>query len=120
MTTTTLAHASIAQGITKVWCVDCFARATTVAELTAIGKPAILIPFPYASDNHQELNARSIVRSQAAEMILENSLTGNVLAGRIRRMASNPEVLSQMALCSRKLGNPFAAETIVEDSYALV
>ena len=98
----------------------CRSGATTVAEITALGKPAILIPFPYASDNHQELNARSIVRSQAAEMILENSLTGNVLAGRIRRMASNPEVLSQMALCSRKLGNPFAAETIVEDSYALV
>jgi UDP-N-acetylglucosamine--N-acetylmuramyl-(pentapeptide) pyrophosphoryl-undecaprenol N-acetylglucosamine transferase len=98
----------------------CRSGATTVAEITALGKPAILIPFPYASDNHQELNARSIVQSQAAEMILENGLTGNVLAERIRWLASNPEVLSQMALWSRNLGNPFAAETIVEDSYALV
>jgi UDP-N-acetylglucosamine--N-acetylmuramyl-(pentapeptide) pyrophosphoryl-undecaprenol N-acetylglucosamine transferase len=98
----------------------CRSGATTVAEITAIGKPAILIPFPHAADNHQVLNAALLVRSQAAEMILESELTGNVLAERILFLASNPEMLAQMAFRARQLGNPFAAGTIADDCYALI
>jgi UDP-N-acetylglucosamine--N-acetylmuramyl-(pentapeptide) pyrophosphoryl-undecaprenol N-acetylglucosamine transferase len=98
----------------------CRSGATTVAEIMAIGKPAIFIPFPHASDNHQELNAGRLVQSRAAEMILERDLTGSDLAERILFLASNPEMLSQMAFRARQLGNPFAARTIVDDCYALV
>lgn len=109
-----------------IWCyrqanlMICRSGATTVAELTAIGKPAILIPFPYAADNHQEWNARNLVQSQAAEMIRETDLTGAMLADRIRHLAQHPEIRSQMALSARKLGNPHAAQTIVQDCHALV
>ncbi|MBI5589590.1 MAG: undecaprenyldiphospho-muramoylpentapeptide beta-N-acetylglucosaminyltransferase [Deltaproteobacteria bacterium] len=98
----------------------CRSGATTVAEIMAIGKPAIFIPFPHASDNHQVLNAGRLVQSRAAEMILESDLTGSVLAERIQSLASNPEMLSQMAFRARQLGNPFAARTIVDDCYALI
>ncbi|MDO9111043.1 MAG: undecaprenyldiphospho-muramoylpentapeptide beta-N-acetylglucosaminyltransferase [Desulfatirhabdiaceae bacterium] len=98
----------------------CRSGATTVAEITAIGKPAILIPFPHAADNHQVLNAALLVQSQAAEMILESDLTGSVLAERILFLASNPEMLAQMAFRARQLGNPMAAGTIADDCYALI
>ena len=61
--------------------VVCRAGATTVAELTAMGKAALFIPFPFATDNHQEHNARRLVDRGAATMILERDLTGSV-AGR--------------------------------------
>ena len=98
----------------------CRSGATTVAEIMAIGKPVILIPFPHASDNHQELNAGRLVRSKAAEMIRESDLTGSVLAERILFLASNPEMLDQMAFRARQLGNPFAARTITDDCYAII
>jgi len=98
----------------------CRSGATTVAEIMAIGKPAILIPFPHASDNHQELNAGRLVQSKAAEMIRESDLTGSALAERILFLASNPEMLDQMAFRARQLGNPFAARTITDDCYALI
>jgi UDP-N-acetylglucosamine--N-acetylmuramyl-(pentapeptide) pyrophosphoryl-undecaprenol N-acetylglucosamine transferase len=98
----------------------CRSGATTVAELTAVGKPAVLIPFPYASDNHQEWNARSLVQSQAAEMIRESDLSGAILAERIRYLALHPEILRKMALSARTQGNPHAAQTIVQDCYALI
>ena len=98
----------------------CRSGATTVAEITAIGKPAILIPFPHAADNHQVLNAGLLVQSQAAEMILESDLTGSALAERILFLASHPEMLDQMAFRSKQLGNPFAARTITDDCYTLL
>jgi UDP-N-acetylglucosamine--N-acetylmuramyl-(pentapeptide) pyrophosphoryl-undecaprenol N-acetylglucosamine transferase len=97
----------------------CRSGATTVAEITATGKPAILIPFPYASDNHQEFNADYLVQSQAAEVILESGLTGAVLAERLRCLAENPEMLHQMAFHAGRLGNPHAAKIIAEDCYTL-
>ncbi|MFH0998940.1 MAG: undecaprenyldiphospho-muramoylpentapeptide beta-N-acetylglucosaminyltransferase [Pseudomonadota bacterium] len=98
----------------------CRSGATTVAEITAIGKPAIFIPFPHASDNHQVLNADRLVQAHAAEMILESDLTGRILAEKILFLASNPELLGQMAFRAGQLGNPFAAGTIVDDCYALI
>lgn len=98
----------------------CRSGATTVAEITAIGKPSILIPFPFAADNHQMLNAALLVQSQAAEMILESDLKGGVLAERILFLASNPEILGQMAFRARQLGKPFAARNIVDDCCALL
>jgi UDP-N-acetylglucosamine--N-acetylmuramyl-(pentapeptide) pyrophosphoryl-undecaprenol N-acetylglucosamine transferase len=98
----------------------CRAGATTVAEIKAIGKGVIFIPFPFAADNHQVLNARSLVKAGAAEMILEKDLSGKVLAERINYYVKWPKALQQMTLRSRGLGCVDAAATIVDDCYELV
>jgi UDP-N-acetylglucosamine--N-acetylmuramyl-(pentapeptide) pyrophosphoryl-undecaprenol N-acetylglucosamine transferase len=98
----------------------CRAGATTVAEITAMGKGVIFIPFPYAADNHQVLNAMSLEKSGAAELILEKDLGGKVLAERINFYASHREALHQMALRAKELGRPDAAADIVDDCYRLV
>jgi len=98
----------------------CRAGATTVAELAAVGKGVIFIPFPFASDNHQVLNARTFTEAGAAEMILQKDLTGSVLAERIEYYMSNPNVLELMASRSKMLGRPDAAKVIVEDCYKLI
>lgn len=98
----------------------CRAGATTVAEIKAIGKGVIFIPFPFAADNHQVLNARSLEMKGAAEMILEKDLSGEVLAERINYYVQQPEALQLMALRSRSLGRVDAAATIVDDCYELI
>jgi len=100
--------------------VICRAGATTVAELTALGKPALLIPYPYAADQHQLLNAKLLANEGAAELILERDLSGRMLADRILFYADHPESLVQMAARSRGLGRPQAAADIVDDCYALL
>ncbi len=100
--------------------VVCRAGATTVAELTALGKAALFIPYPYAADNHQELNARALVDQGAAQMMLERDLTGAALAGCLDALAGDPELLAGMAARSRTMGKPDAARTIVDDCYQLV
>ena len=98
----------------------CRAGATTVAELAAVGKGVIFIPFPFAADNHQVLNARTFTETGAAEMILQKDLTGSVLAQRIEYYASNKKALEVMAAMAKKLSKPDAAQNIVEDCYRLL
>jgi UDP-N-acetylglucosamine--N-acetylmuramyl-(pentapeptide) pyrophosphoryl-undecaprenol N-acetylglucosamine transferase len=98
----------------------CRAGATTVAELAAVGKGVIFIPFPFAADNHQVLNARTFTETGAAEMILQKDLTGRVLAQRIEYYASNKKALEVMAARAKSLGKPDAAKVIVEDCYKLI
>jgi len=100
--------------------VVCRAGALTVAEVTAMGKPAIFVPYPFAADDHQRLNAQSLVDQGAAEMILEKDLTGEALAERILFYESHPEALAAMAQKARAWGKPDAARRIVEDCYALL
>jgi len=98
----------------------CRAGATTVAEIKAIGKGVIFIPFPFAADDHQVLNARSLEKAGAAEMILEKDLSGKVLAERIDYYVQQPEALQQMSSRSRDLGRVDAAAMIVDDCYELI
>ncbi len=98
----------------------CRAGATTVAEVKTIGKGVIFIPFPFAADDHQVLNARSLVDAGAAEMILEKDLSGNALAERIDFYAANPDDLHGMASRAGDLGRVDAAAAIVDDCYALI
>lgn len=97
----------------------CRAGATTIAEITALGRAAILIPFPYAADNHQWLNAQKLSENNAAEVIAEKDLDGRILAGRIRFLWENPDRVKDMALRSRRMGKPDAAREIVNDCYRL-
>jgi UDP-N-acetylglucosamine--N-acetylmuramyl-(pentapeptide) pyrophosphoryl-undecaprenol N-acetylglucosamine transferase len=98
----------------------CRAGATTVAEIAALGKASIFIPFPYAADDHQTLNAESLSKSGAAEMILEKELNAEVLVEKIEHYARNPEALKDMAQKARAFGNPKAAADIVDCCYRLL
>ncbi len=95
----------------------CRAGATTVAEITALGRAAVFIPLPHAADNHQVVNARALVRAGAAEMIEERDLDGADLAAMIMAMASNRTRVADMAAAARRLGRPEAASQIVTDIY---
>jgi len=98
----------------------CRAGATSIAEITASGKASVLIPFPFAIGNHQELNARVLADAGAAEMILEDALDGRTLAGVIRRLSDSPETIDGMEKKSERLGNIKAAERIVDECMAIV
>jgi len=98
----------------------CRAGATSIAEITATGKASILIPYPFAVGGHQELNARVLTDAGAAEMILEDGLDGETLAGVIRRLADNPETIRRMEEESGKLGNVQAAAHIVDECMTLL
>jgi UDP-N-acetylglucosamine--N-acetylmuramyl-(pentapeptide) pyrophosphoryl-undecaprenol N-acetylglucosamine transferase len=98
----------------------CRAGATTVAEITALGKAVIFIPFPYAADNHQMLNATDLAKDGAAEIIVENELSGHLLSERIEHYMDHPEALEDMAAKARQHGNPEAAKNIVDDCYRLI
>lgn len=97
----------------------CRAGATTVAELTAFGKAAILVPYPYAIYDHQRANAQALQERGAAEMILDQELTGALLAERIRGYFADREKLERMATSARAMGRPDAAARIVDECYAL-
>jgi UDP-N-acetylglucosamine--N-acetylmuramyl-(pentapeptide) pyrophosphoryl-undecaprenol N-acetylglucosamine transferase len=98
----------------------CRAGATTVAEVTALGKAVIFIPFPFAADDHQMLNADTMAREGAAEIISEKDLDAKVLGQKIEYYASHPEALNAMSSKAAQLGHPDAAKRIVDDCYRLV
>lgn len=93
--------------------VVCRAGASTLAELTALGKPAILIPYPFAADDHQRANAEVLVRRGAAEMLLNADCTGERLAGRILALANDPAQRTRMAAAAEQLARPDAALQVV-------
>ena len=95
------------------------AGATTVAEITACGKPSILVPFPHAG-GHQELNARVLEEAGAALMIRQENLSGPGLARLFQELLSDVERLERMSSASRRLGRPDAAEKIMEACLELV
>jgi UDP-N-acetylglucosamine--N-acetylmuramyl-(pentapeptide) pyrophosphoryl-undecaprenol N-acetylglucosamine transferase len=92
----------------------CRAGATTLAEITAAGKAAVLIPFPFATNDHQTKNARILADKGAAIMIKEKDLSGNKLFEVVEGLLSDPEKLQLMEDNSAKLGNINAASTIVD------
>jgi len=94
--------------------VVCRAGATTVAELTAIGRPALLVPYPFAADRHQEHNARSLVSVGAARMLLEEELTATRLAREIDELSRDRGLLAKMADCALRAGTPHAATSVLE------
>jgi len=100
--------------------VICRAGATTVAELTVAGKAVIFVPFPFAADNHQSLNARALESAGAAEVIEQKELTAEGLAQRINYYAFNRQDLTVMAQRARAFGKPEAARVIVDDMVELM
>jgi UDP-N-acetylglucosamine--N-acetylmuramyl-(pentapeptide) pyrophosphoryl-undecaprenol N-acetylglucosamine transferase len=88
------------------------AGATTLAELTACGKAAILIPYPYAAGNHQETNAGKLWDIGAAQMILDRELNGKTLADMIMYLIEDPEAIGEMERTSKSIGSTDAGRKI--------
>jgi UDP-N-acetylglucosamine--N-acetylmuramyl-(pentapeptide) pyrophosphoryl-undecaprenol N-acetylglucosamine transferase len=96
------------------------AGALTLAEITACGKPSILVPFPYAAADHQRHNAEALQRSGAARMILQKNLTAELLVNEIISLLSDETELKQMAEKSRKIGRREAASALVDEMEKLL
>jgi UDP-N-acetylglucosamine--N-acetylmuramyl-(pentapeptide) pyrophosphoryl-undecaprenol N-acetylglucosamine transferase len=94
--------------------VVCRAGATTTAELIAAGKASIMIPFPFAADDHQRKNAEALQVAGAAKMILQEELSGERLAQEIEKLVLAPEQLSQMEESARRLAHGDAAAAAVD------
>lgn len=99
--------------------VICRAGATTVAELTARGLAAILVPYPWAAGRHQEENARWLENRGAAITAAEREWDGDRLSRLLGEIASNPSRLASMAASSRALGRPEADESVARAVIAL-
>ena len=99
--------------------VVCRAGATTLAELTAAGKPSILVPLPTAADNHQRKNADVIAGASAAEVVDQRELTGERLAARIIGLKTDPDALQAMGRAALRLARPDAARVIVDRALEL-
>jgi UDP-N-acetylglucosamine--N-acetylmuramyl-(pentapeptide) pyrophosphoryl-undecaprenol N-acetylglucosamine transferase len=100
--------------------VVCRAGASTLAELTAVGRAAILVPYPYAANNHQEFNARFLAAAGAGEVLLNKDFTGEAFAGKIKQFLAEPEGLNKMEEASRHLAKPDAAREIVQGCLELL
>ncbi len=90
------------------------AGASTIAELTAAGRPAILVPLPIATDDHQTANAREMAKAGGARMIPQDEFTPDTLARQIEALAEDPQALANAAARSLSVGRPHAAQDLAD------
>lgn len=90
----------------------CRAGASTIAELTAAGRPAILVPYPYATDDHQTANARAVDQAGAGWLAPQPQFTAVWLAERLTELLDQPAELASAAKQAKKIGFPDAAERL--------
>ncbi len=93
--------------------VVCRSGAMTLAEIAACGTPAILIPYPHAAHNHQEVNATNLVERGAAALILDRELNGERMAKEVAHLLADRQTLRRMSAHARTFARPDAAERIV-------
>jgi len=93
---------------------------SALAEIMAMGKPSILIPFPYATENHQYYNALEVANGGGAKIILDADVSGEFMAYTIKEFMADRKGLLEMGLASKRLGKPRAAEKIVNICKGLV
>jgi len=98
------------------WCdlVLCRAGATSLAELAAAGRPAVLVPFPHATDNHQEHNARALVDAGAALLLREGEWTAEALCAALAGLLADEPQLAAMRTAMLAAARPEAARTIYD------
>ena len=94
--------------------------ASTVAEITAIGIPAIFVPYPFAFADHQRLNAEYVARRGGAVVLAEAQLTASALLQQVRGFMESPESLSSMGAASRSLGMPCAADEVARIAAGMI
>ena len=100
--------------------VVCRAGALTVSELTISRRASLLIPFPYATDNHQEVNAGTLVDAGAGEMLLEKDLSGEKLLEVFQRLNADRKAIQRMAWNAGAGARPAAAAEVVDEMYKLI
>ncbi len=88
--------------------------ASTLSELTVIGRPAILIPYPFAMDDHQAANADVLEKAGAAWVIKQDRLDAKTLAGLLEKIFAEPETLRARAAAAKSLGRADAAERLAD------
>jgi UDP-N-acetylglucosamine--N-acetylmuramyl-(pentapeptide) pyrophosphoryl-undecaprenol N-acetylglucosamine transferase len=92
----------------------CRSGASTVAEITAAGKPSVFVPFPRAADDHQKRNAQALEQARAAVMLEESKLNRETLVDTVSALLTDPARLKQMSEAAHKLAHPGAAHDIAE------
>lgn len=92
----------------------CRSGASTLSELEILGLPAILVPYPYAADNHQEKNARALLEKNAVEMVIDEFLDGNTLFNMIEKIRKDRKMLKVMKENMRSQARPNALNDIIE------
>lgn len=98
-------------------CADIFigrAGAASLAELMVAGIPSLLIPYPYAAENHQEQNAQALVQAGAAKLILDSELDGERLWKEVEELISQPSLIAKMGAAAETLAQPQALDKIVD------
>jgi UDP-N-acetylglucosamine--N-acetylmuramyl-(pentapeptide) pyrophosphoryl-undecaprenol N-acetylglucosamine transferase len=93
--------------------------ASTVAELTAAGRPSVLVPYPHATDDHQTVNARSLAEAAAAWLIPDDAHAVSALATRLQAVTMQPALLVKAAEAARALGAPDAASRLADEVEAI-
>lgn len=99
--------------------VICRAGALTVSELAAAGLPAILVPYPYAVDDHQTANGRYLTEAGAAVLIADQDLTPDLLVEKLQTWIKHPEQIKKMSEQARSVAMTQATEQVAEACYAL-
>jgi UDP-N-acetylglucosamine--N-acetylmuramyl-(pentapeptide) pyrophosphoryl-undecaprenol N-acetylglucosamine transferase len=94
--------------------VICRSGASTMGELTVIGRPSILVPYPHAIDDHQTANAQSLDAAGGAILMPQSAFTAEALAARLQALLANPQALADMADRARAAGHPDAAVRLAD------
>jgi UDP-N-acetylglucosamine--N-acetylmuramyl-(pentapeptide) pyrophosphoryl-undecaprenol N-acetylglucosamine transferase len=97
----------------------CRSGAITLAEITAMGKPAILVPLATSTHGHQEQNARRLVETGAARLILQKDFSAETLLRELQTIFTSPDLLESMSKASRQLGKPDAAKSVADLALSL-
>ncbi|KAB2855809.1 MAG: UDP-N-acetylglucosamine--N-acetylmuramyl-(pentapeptide) pyrophosphoryl-undecaprenol N-acetylglucosamine transferase, partial [Bauldia sp.] len=93
--------------------------ASTVSEIAAIGRPAILVPYPHALDHDQAANAAALARAGGAEVCVQSSLSPEVLASKITDYMTEVQLCSDMAEAARSVGKPEATRLLADLAEAI-
>lgn len=109
----------IADCYSRAHMVICRAGATSISELMVAGRPTVLVPYPFAANNHQEENAKYVVEGGGAITVLNRDISGEKIAEIISEFMSHPEKLKAMNEAMLKMAKPDAAEAIVNECFKL-
>lgn len=96
------------------------AGASTIAELTCVGRPAILVPYPHATDDHQTANARQLAEAGAGWLVAQPDFTAPALAARLTALLAEPETLAAAAAAARRWGTADAASSLADAVLAMI
>jgi UDP-N-acetylglucosamine--N-acetylmuramyl-(pentapeptide) pyrophosphoryl-undecaprenol N-acetylglucosamine transferase len=103
------------QALTEAHLVIGRAGASAVSEICAVGRPSLLVPYPYAAGDHQRINGEALEADGAARCVVSTEATVDRIAAEVQRFAEEPAVLARMAESAMRRGRPHAARVIAED-----